>query len=176
MSTPEDKVKQDLNRLRELHSLKERDQKIQEEYQRLYDAYKDQIVKNPNLLKPEDKQNPQEYQIKTTKKGFAAEILKDYEKATGKKPVETDEGVALAFANQEEAVKFFKGQAKQNRAFDAYCAKEDHRVYSDGKGTFVHGTMADVTAYLKDPKGFKLDESGKLSAKEPESTHQSSPN
>ncbi|ASQ46644.1 hypothetical protein [Legionella clemsonensis] len=176
MSTPEDKVKQnqEIARLRELHQTKNRTSDQENEYKRLLDAYRESILKNKRLLE-EDKPQPQ-YQLDSKKKGFVAELLEDYKKETGKEPIAQPGGlVALHFDSQEDAVKFLQEQAKKNRGFDAYDKEKDHRMYSDGKGTFVHGTKVEVDAYLKNPKSFDLDKTGRLTAKEPESTKKVSP-
>ncbi|KTD08738.1 hypothetical protein [Legionella jamestowniensis] len=177
MSTPEDKVKQiqEINRLKELSKKNYRSLDEEDEYERLFKTHGENILKKKSSS--EEDKPPQQYQVDTKKKGFNEDLLKDYEKETGKKPLEGKEGgVALAFDSREEAVKFFKGQAGKNRAFDAYNTSEDHRMYSDGKGLFVQGKKAEVDAYLKNPKAFDLDkESGKLTAKEPENTKTVSP-
>jgi len=96
--------------------------------------------------------------------------LKAYKAQTGRDPIQTKKGIALCFGSKEEAVEFFKEQSK-SLAFDMYNEKIDHRVYSDGKGTFVHGTHKQVSDYLKNPNDFKLSEDGKLDKKdEPEET------
>ncbi|MFA1394334.1 hypothetical protein SCO06_06745 [Legionella pneumophila serogroup 6] len=43
-----------------------------------------------------------------------------------------------------------------------YNARIDHRVYSDGKGVFVHGTNAEVMDYLKNKEKYDVGKDGAL--------------
>ncbi|WED42155.1 hypothetical protein [Legionella cardiaca] len=158
----------ELNELKELHHLKKRNEEEEKRYKALMDAYKDNILANPKIL---EEAKPQEtYQV-GKKTPNAQMMLDDYKKKTGKDASVDSEGtMRFEFDSPEDAVAFFQDQAKKGQGFDAYNAAIDHRIYSDGKGTFVQGTKADVDAYLKNPKEFNCGEKGELSRKEPEST------
>lgn len=159
-TSEEDKIKEKnieklVNLRKNIRSLKDEEEK---EYKRLLNLYGPEILLNPKIL---NKTKKEKYSIDAAPKNDREKIIKDYKDKTGKDPVETDQGMALDFNSQEEAISFFKDQAVKQRAFDVYNPEKNHRMYSDGKGVFVQGTKNEVDAYLKNPKDFELDNNGK---------------
>lgn len=165
METEENKVQQaNIKRFKELHHQKERQQAEQDEYDRLFNLLRNNVIANPETLKDEGELN---YVFSEGAKPDLIELIKDYKEQYGKEPIQQKDGFALTFKSKEEAVEFFKDQAvNKGRAFDMYNKGIDHRVYSDGKGTFVHGTQAEVTDYLKNKENYEVGKDGGLAKKE----------
>lgn len=160
METEEDKTKQsNIKRFKELHHQKERQLQEEEEYNRLFNQLRDEIIAHPESLKEEVELN---YIFSEGAKPDLIELLKDYKDEFGKEPIPHKGGFALSFKSKEEAVDFFKSQSEKGRAFDMYNASIDHRVYSDGKGVFVHGTNAEVMDYLKNKEKYEVGKDGAL--------------
>ncbi|HAT8180627.1 TPA: hypothetical protein JA361_14515 [Legionella pneumophila] len=160
MESEQDKVKQsNIKRFKELHHQKERQLQEDEEYNRLFSQLRNEMIAHPESLKEEVELN---YVFSEDAKPDLIELLKDYKEEFGKEPIQHQNGFALSFKSQEEAVNFFKSQSEKGRAFDMYNASIDHRVYSDGKGAFVHGTNAEVTDYLKNKEKYDVGKDGAL--------------
>ena len=77
--------------------------------------------------------------------------------------------ITLSFKDKPCAVDFFKGQADAKKAFDMVCKETDHRIYSDGKGIMVQGSIKDVGEYKTNPEHFSRNDDGSLLRKSPES-------
>ncbi|MCL9683896.1 hypothetical protein [Legionella maioricensis] len=163
--SPEELKEASIKLFRELHENKKRNEAQEEEYRRLLELHGHEIISHPELLKKK-KEEKTEYAVNPVFAKDIKAIIADYKEKTGKEPEQTEQGVVLAFNKQEDAISFFKEQSSKGRAFDMYCAAKDHRVYSDGKGLFVHGTRKEVGEYLKKPEDFELGKDGKLTKKE----------
>ncbi len=175
MRSSEDKAQEankkdeEMKLLGQLAANKKRSEDENIEYERLLNLYGPQVIKDPELI--QEKKNDEVYvapEVPKTdlkaKNDFEA-LMKAYKDKTGKDPIQTEKGTEMSFGSKKEAVQFFKEQSK-TVAFNVYSANEDHRIYSDGKGTFVHGTNQQVSDYLKNPQDFKLGEDGKLGKKD----------
>lgn len=183
MSTPEDdcareKLEADkkagLKQFLALQVNNKRTADEQVKYQELLKAYGAQVVKNPKLIKEAQQKEDVDvsYAIAGVQKSILEQIIKDYEETPGRKAEQRNGGTVFAFANQEEAVAFFKTQADKGRPFEVNCIEKDHCMYSDGMGVFVHGTKVEVQAYKKNPDAFDLGEDGALKKKEPQEEEQ----
>ncbi|WP_051555076.1 hypothetical protein [Legionella fairfieldensis] len=189
MSTPEDRIKeenqkkeQDIKRLIELHGLQVNKMTKEEkaEYKHLLAMYEKEILTAPSAFRPQTehliyfKEPPLNKTNLTTSdliKDDLKPMLEDYKRKTGKEPDKTDKGVAFTFKTQNDAVSFFKEQATKGHSFTVYCATRDHCIFSDGNGSIVQGTKAEIDAYRKNPENYKVDEKGALTSKNtPEET------
>lgn len=89
------------------------------------------------------------YNIKVNNSIDLHAISTDYEKEFPSKPKINREQPIFEFENKDKASHFFKNQHDKNRAFDVYCKELDHRIYSDGKGTFFEGTQSEYDNFMK---------------------------
>ena len=175
MGSSEDKVNQEMKLFRQLSENTKRNADEEKEYNRLLMLYGQEVLEDAKLIQEKQKDvvyvAPEVPKNDLKAKNDLDALMKAYKDKTGKDPIQTEKGTALFFSSRAEAVEFFKEQSKK-LAFDAYNKEDDHRVYSDGKGTFVHGTEQQVSDYLKHPEDFNLGKDGKLEKKdEPEDTH-----
>ena len=169
-SEDKDKVNQEMKLFRQLFENTKRNADEEKEYNRLYMLYGQKVLEDAKLI--QEKQEDVVYVAPEVPKNdlkakndFDA-LMKAYKDKTGKDPIQTEKGTTLFFSSRAEAVEFFKEQSSKKLAFDMYNKEDDHRVYSDGKGRFVHGTKQQVIDYLDRPENFNLGKDGELERKD----------
>ncbi|KTC85939.1 MULTISPECIES: hypothetical protein [Legionella] len=169
MATSKEELRRaaDLEKLGLLHK-RTRNKQEEAEYEELITKYGNDILADPSIIKAQKKEEElanYTLPIRKNNPNWDA-IIEDYEK-TGRKVIRKDETISFVFANKNDAISFFKDQAKQGRAFQVYNEKKDHCIYSDGN-KFVQGPLKQIEDYLANNKAYTIKEDGTLEKNEPD--------
>lgn len=167
---PDAKQEQDLKRLNELNDMQKKQQQLTDQQKEEFNALKQKYAE---IIKRDSEEaqssTPQEYvtptpvQITPNLKKLVEEYNKNHKPAIDLNAAGKE--IVFVFKNKEEALDFFRSQVK-NGPFQVYNRESDHCIYSDGN-TLVHGKLAEVDAYKKNPEAFNIGNDGALQKKGP---------